>query len=864
MANTTVLGARTVQNEHHSGNPALVELRERLEVGMARMRLTKTDLAKRAALGRSTVSEALSSANPAPSLDTVAALARALRLPVEELCELRRRAVEDTGGGVRSLPGRPIGEWDPHDLEVHPAGPGDAGSGPVRSAARPMPGYVLREHDRVLEQVVNAAAAGRSGAVMLVGSSSTGKTRACWEAVQPLATKGWRLWHPFDPTRAQDALDDLPRVAPRTVVWLNEAQHYFGDRAAGERIAAAVHRLLVSAERGPVLVLGTLWPEHAARYTALPTVGEPDPHSRVRELLSGQMVSVPEAFDSAALAYAAELAACGDRLLADALTRAHADGRVAQDLAGAPELLNRYQQVTPGAKAILEAAMDARRLGVDLHIPQGFLTDAATDYLTDTDYDLLPDDWAERAYAELAELVHGKQAPLRPTTPRPARRPPTPSPAAPPLAQASSGPVFRLADYLEQHGRLSRAALCPPASFWSAANTFLIRPEELRNLAVSADQRHRLQWSEVLRWKAAHAGDIASLMELARNRQRLRDWSSAEQFALQAAEAGEVDAWLLAVQVRAEAGDVNGALNFLRCATEAGSAMAWSRLAVLQEELGDGQGAEESAGIAASDDVGIWSTLASSRATVGDWERAEEYARRSAAAGYPLTWCSLAYLSRSMGQRDRAERFARLGTEAGEFGAWAILAQLQLGDRDMAGAERSMQHSAALGNIAAHISLTELRHQAGDSAGAEAAAQQSLERGMPHAWLGLALLRMRAGDRDAVENCAKHLEESEHPDAWSTLIRLWQETGNPDKAEAAARKAAEAGHLDAHVHLVRLRHEAGDQEGAQRHARHLADSGHAGALIEHPVTAGELWPHGLDPDGTPTPSWQPCPVAPEA
>lgn len=65
--------------------------------------------------------------------------------------------------------------------------------------------------------------------VVLVGTSSTGKTRACWEAVQPLADKGWRLWHPFDLTRADAALEDLKkRVQPRTVVWLNEAQHYFG------------------------------------------------------------------------------------------------------------------------------------------------------------------------------------------------------------------------------------------------------------------------------------------------------------------------------------------------------------------------------------------------------------------------------------------------------------------------------------------------------------------------------------------------------------------------------------------------------------------------------------------------------------
>lgn len=184
-----------------------------------------------AVLGRTTVSEALSPAKTAPSPQMVAALARALHLPVEELLKLERAAVEHTMGGVRSAPGRRIGEWNPHDLEVHPAGPGDAASGPGRPEARTMPGYVRHEHDRVLAELVEDAAAGRSRAMVLVGGSSTGKTRACWEAVQLLAAAGWRLWHPFDPPRAQDALEDLPRVAPRTVAWLNEAQHYATSRS---------------------------------------------------------------------------------------------------------------------------------------------------------------------------------------------------------------------------------------------------------------------------------------------------------------------------------------------------------------------------------------------------------------------------------------------------------------------------------------------------------------------------------------------------------------------------------------------------------------------------------------------------------
>ncbi len=265
-------------------------------------------------------------------------------------------------------PGRPVGEWDPHALEVHPAGTILERAGGVER--RVLPGYVAREHDQVLAEAVRDVEAGRSRMLVLVGESSTGKTRACWEAVQPLASAGWWLWHPFDPTRAEAALEELHRVGPRTVVWLNEAQHYLGDPHAGERIAAAIHTLLVQPERGPVLVLGTLWPDYAAQYTSLPPPMAPDPHSRVRELLAGRIVHVPAAFDPAALAKATALAEAGDRLLADALTRARPDGHLTQDLAGAPELLHRYDTASPPARALLDAAMDARRLGVSLHLPQ--------------------------------------------------------------------------------------------------------------------------------------------------------------------------------------------------------------------------------------------------------------------------------------------------------------------------------------------------------------------------------------------------------------------------------------------------------------------------------------------------------------
>lgn len=177
------------------------------------------------------MSQALSAKGPVPSEKTISRLAATLKLPQGELLKLWRTAEEWPGTAAADgvgRPGRPIGLREPHELEVHPAGPGESALGPDTPGVRALPGYVPRKHDRVLADAVRDAAAGRSRMVMLVGTSSTGKTRACWEAIQPLAQKNWRLWHRFDPTRTEAALAELGRVGPRTVVWMNEAQHCLG------------------------------------------------------------------------------------------------------------------------------------------------------------------------------------------------------------------------------------------------------------------------------------------------------------------------------------------------------------------------------------------------------------------------------------------------------------------------------------------------------------------------------------------------------------------------------------------------------------------------------------------------------------
>ncbi|MEU7340373.1 helix-turn-helix domain-containing protein [Streptomyces sp. NPDC007074] len=879
-----------MHGEQNGDSRALTELRARLAEGLALARLDKTQLAKQAGLGRTTVSEALSPTKPVPSPETVVALARVLRLPVGELLELRRTADEESGTIPAAGPGRPIGQWNPHALEVHPAGPGRA---PLRSdthVLRALPGYVPREHDGVLGRAVQDAAAGRSRIVVLVGSSSTGKTRACWEAVQPLAEMGWRLWHPFDPTRAEAALEDLHRVEPRTVVWLNEAQHYLGDTAAGERIAAAVHHLLISPERGPVLVLGTLWPEYEKQYTALPRPGAEDLHSRVRELLASHTLTVPAAFDAQALAAAAVLAENGDQLIADALTRAHTHGRITQDLAGAPQLLNRYQNASPAAKAVLEAAMDARRLGVGLHLPQVFLTEAATDYIDQNDHDQLTDDWADQAYAELALLVHGRQAPLPRTTPRsPLRPPPTGTTAAP--APPAATPQFRLADYLEQHGLTSRRHLCPPASFWHAAHTHLTHPDDLNNLTQAAESRHRLQWAHHLRHRAADHGSTSALYSLAAMREEVGDREGAEALLHQAADHGSTSALYSLAAMREEVGDREGAEALLHQAADHGSTSALYKLVAMRKEVGDQEGAEAllhraadhgntqalrhlaAFRLEAGDQKGAEVLLRQAgyrgnadalyhltvmREEVGDREDAEALAHRAAAHGKTHALNRLASLREEAGDREGAEALRRHAADHGCTLSLCHLAEFQDRTGNREGAEALAHQAAAHGVTAVLFSLAVRREQAGDLEGAEALAHQAADHGSTDALYGLAFLREEAGDPEAAKSAYRRAADHGNTQALRHLAGFQERAGDREGAEALAHQAADHGDTDALCYLAWLREKAGDREGTKGLLRRAVDYGKAGLLPDEDqrkMLMG-LWPNGLDPDGTPTPPWK--------
>jgi len=397
---------------------------------------------------------------PASQLDVVAI---ATVLSREAGWDPRDAAAQARGLWVQSRMARPAGTLvaglrDPFALEVHR---------PVELDDQPadlpvLTPYIPRAHDERLARAVALAAAGHSVVAVLVGGSSTGKTRACWEAVSALPD-GWRLWHPFDPTRPEAALAGIGRVGPRTVVWLNEAQQYLNTAGtdAGERVAAALRTVIAAPELAPVLVLGSMWREYWDILTREVPPAEHDPHSEARELLADRDIAVADAFTAGELGQAVS---ASDPRLRRAVAEAE-DGRIAQYLAGVPVLLARYRNAPVPAGALIRAAMDARRLGFGTALPLPFLAAAAPGYLNEVEWAQAGEGWLAEALAYAAAPCSGVRGPLTYIRPRKADG----EEAAPMTGRQAAEPRYRLADYLDQVGTRARADQLPPAAFWDAA-----------------------------------------------------------------------------------------------------------------------------------------------------------------------------------------------------------------------------------------------------------------------------------------------------------------------------------------------------------------------------------------------------------
>ena len=770
-----------------------------------------------------------------------------------------RDALARPGSGV-TVAGRPLAEvTDPFVLEVHrPVQREDGLLGlPV------LPPYVPREHDEVLGQVVRAAAGGRSGIAVLVGGSSTGKTRACWEALALLRGQdpAWRLLHPIDPSRPDAALAELAGIGPRTVVWLNEAQFYLDPAEAGlgERVAAGLRELLRDPGRAPVLVLATLWPRFWDALTGRPAGGD-DRHGQARELLAGHDITVPAAFTPAQLG---QLARAADARLALA-ARSARDGEVIQFLAGAPELLARYRNADLPAKALIHAAMDARRLGMGAGLPKAFLEAAAPGYLTNDQWDALGEDWLDQALAYTAVPCKGTRGPLTRIRPRPASRAARDCGDQSGALVAAAGPLYRLADYLDQHGRAHRADKIPPAEFWSAAAVHAA-PGDQATLGDAARARGLYRDATQLHKNAAASGNTRAAFYLSHppaclgTDPRPAHWAAAHApLDNPGAVAGLLDS------LRQEGADEQAAALLARdpaahAALDNPAAMA-NLLDSLRQEGADEQAAallaRDPAAHAALDDPGAVARLLGSLREAGADEQAAALAARAAAHAPLDDPFRVAYLLGRLREAGADEQAAALASRAAAhaplddpFRVADLLGSLREGADEQAAAllARDPAAHAPLDNPGAVAYLLGSLREAGAH---EQAAALLARDPAAHALLDdpfrladlVGSLREAGAREQAAALAARAAAHAplDNPGAVAYLLGSLREAGAHEQAAALlARDPAAHAPLD-NPHLVSLLLGSLREAGADEQAAALAARAAAHAPLDNPGAVASL------------------------
>lgn len=714
---------------------------------------------------------------------------------------------------MRDRPGRPIDHYNAWTLEVHRA----IDIPHQRNELSALPLYVRRPHDAELSRAVATAVNGSSVMVTLVGGSSTGKTRALWEAIQTLP-EYWRLWHPIDPSRPRAVIDALERLAPHTVVWLNEAQHYLLDRVLGEQVAASLRSLLIDDERNPVIILGTLWREYWDMLTKPPAPGDDDPHAQARQLLTKTDVTVPESFSAADLREVARQANRDPRL---SYAMKHAEtGRITQQLAGVPQLLQRYRNAPPEARALINAAMDARRFGHPARIPLNLLAKAAPGYLSDHEWGAVGDDWLIRAVDYCAAPCHGTPGPVTRIRPRP-------NESSPP------GVEYRLADYLEQAGRSERATVFPPDSFWQAVATTTVDPTTVQIVAHRAYDRGRFRRAVQLYRIAAERGENSALNDLADIMEQGGNHREAMDLWQRAAELGEASAVMRLMDQQVDAGNIVDAETLASRADALGDTDAVRQLAMGLVGRGETAIAEHFLELgAANGNLRALSELAEIKDRQGDSAAAEALFHKAAQAGDTQALWPLAKLRRQAGDIASAASLYRRLARLGESTALQFLAEICENEGDAAEAERIANEAATVGDTSALRALAQIRERSGKPDGAERMAIRAATFGDTRVLWSLAIWRERAGNVPGALRMYRRAADQGDNDALWALARRLENAGDSVGAEALIQRAADNGDAGALAGLAMRRKRSGDLVATEALLRQSAGLGNASALYD--------------------------------
>jgi tetratricopeptide (TPR) repeat protein len=679
----------------------------------------------------------------------------------------------------------------------------------AQGQAADLPLYVPRDVDDGVRAAV-LEAAGRGGLVVVVGSSSTGKTRTVYEAVMA-ELPGWRLFHPADAQEltAAVASQHLPRGG--VVVWLDEAQQYLADP---NRLAVGTVRALLDPGRA-VVVVATMWPQWLEQFTAIPPA-EPgvgrDLHWHARQILTtlARVIHLAE-FNQAERDRASTLAIEDLRL---EIALQDPDFGPTQVLAGAPQLIQRWEHASdPYAQAVMTAAIDARRLGHLAPIPAGLLSAAAPGYLGARERATATVGWFDAAIAYATKELHGATAALVPA------------------AGLRMGEVagYVVADYLLQHGQRIRRAVSPPASLWDSV------------VAHTTDFDDRLRLADQARWRDLSRHAVLLLTP--------------------AAEAGDTDAMRLLGTLLWYAGHKEEAGSWVRRALDANDPLTLRSLVYDLEKAGHHQEAEEIERRMAEDgqSLGIYD-LALRHYKKGRNQEGEALLRELAEDGEPDVLWELAMRLEEANRLQEAEEVVRRLVEGGDRIAMQELAKLLEQQGRVTEAERLLRRAADHGDAQAMLQLASLLEHVGRAQEAPGWLRQAAEyvrsidtaelidwlqqRGRIQELEGYLRHGAGAGNGDAMMGLADLLEQrsSHEAEGWlrqavelgvqggpRRLRGLLTRIGRAQQAQEVLRQAAEGGDDEAMEELAILLEQHGRIEEAEAWLRRAIEIGRIGS-----------------------------------
>lgn len=388
----------------------------------------------------------------------------------------------------------PVQACRPEQLGVHPTA-----ILPGARSADPLPGYVVRDYDqRLRTQLCRASKNG--GLVVVVGGSSTGKSRSLFEAVRELLD-GWRILLADDANAVREATPVLPA---RTVVWLDDtpAVRYLAPGGLTRNDLSAL--VDSSRDTGPIVVVSMLWPGAYQRLNAVPQSsenpsgrhGDPWFHAREALALAGQPpLLVPDDFSQSERKRLAAIAAARhDQRLAGALVDDHYG--VTQHLAGAPELIGHWKHgavAHPYGAALITTAVDLRRLGIRQPLTASLLAATLPAYLTGEQRAEAPATWFDDALAYATSPLRGGVRALYPL----------------PGLEIGTTSGYEVADYLQQFGALDRHYTIVPAMLWDVIAANITDLDDMARLAHSADERGLGEYAKPLLWRVHQHSESA-------------------------------------------------------------------------------------------------------------------------------------------------------------------------------------------------------------------------------------------------------------------------------------------------------------------------------------------------------------------